>query len=389
MGAKGEPEPARLRSPRARAAVCLRAAGALLAAAASAGPAAAGEGRVGAASLAEMRDRVAAAARRAPPWDGPRTGPPGLPGKKVALFAEDLRNGGILGVAEGVGEAAQVMGWKVQVFDARGTSPGRDRAAAEALASSPDGLILIGADAGVMSARLKPFAERGVPVVGWHVGPRAGAMAGGPVAINVSTDPLEVARVTAMAAVVAAQGQAGVVIFTDSNFEIATAKARAMAEVVRACPGCTMLELRDLPISRAAELVPGATRELLARYGPRLTDLLAINDIYFDYAVPELISAGERAGDFRLLSAGDGSSAAFQRLQAGVFQVGTVAEPLHLQGWQLVDELNRLLSHQPVSGYVAPVHLVNRDNVGYDGGPRLRFDPDNGYREAYRAIWKR
>ncbi len=212
----------------------------------------------------------------------------------------------------------------------------------------------------------------------------------GPVAVNVSTDPLEVARITAMAAVVAAQGRAGVVVFGDPNFEIAMAKANAMAEVVRACAGCTLLELRtDVAISRAAELMPAVTRELLDRYGPRWTHALAINDLYFDYAVPALTAAGERGDRVRLLSAGDGSAAAFQRLRAGVFQIGTVAEPLNLQGWQLVDELNRLMARKPVSGYVAPVHLVTPENVGHDGGAALRYDPENGYREAYRSIWQR
>jgi ribose transport system substrate-binding protein len=359
---------------------------ALLAAAAAAAEGPAGQEPP---ALAAMREEVAVAARHAPPWNGPRSGPPGLAGKTVALVAEDLRNGGILGVAQGVDEAARVMGWRVRVLDARGSPAGRERALAEALAAAPDGVMLVGADAEALADRLRPFAARGVPVVGWHVGPRAGPMAGGPVAVNVSTDPLEVARVTAMAAVVAAGGRAGVVIFTDSNFEIAMAKARAMAEVVRACGGCTLLEQRDLAISRAAELVPAATRQLLARHGGRWTDALAVNDIYFDYAVPELTAAGVRAGDLRLLSAGDGSAAAFQRLSAGVFQAGTVAEPLGLHGWQLVDELNRLLSHQPASGYVASVHLVTPGNVGFDGGPDHRYDPDNGYREAYRAIWRR
>jgi ribose transport system substrate-binding protein len=45
--------------------------------------------------------------------------------------------------------------------------------------------------------------------------------------------------------------------------------------------------------------------------------------------------------------------------------------------------------HQPVSGYVPSVHLVTSDNIAFDGGPHLRYDPDNGYRDVYRRIWKR
>lgn len=338
---------------------------------------------------ADAQEIVQAATRRVTAWDGPNAGPAAATDKTVALIAEDLHNGGILGVAQGVREAAKVIGWKVKVFDAGGSRIGRDRAAAEALAIAPNGLILVGADARTMQASLQAFTRRGVPVVGWHVGSEPGPMANSPVAINVSTDPIEVARITAMAAVVASGGRAGVVVFTDSNFEIAMTKAKAMAYVVRACKGCTLLEVRDVAISRAAETMPQVTRELLARYGERWTHALAINDIYFDYAVPELIKADLPNERLSLLSAGDGSAAAFLRIRTGTFQTATVAEPLNLHGWQLVDELNRLLAGQPVSGYVMPVHLVTAKNIEFDGGNRLQFDPDNGYREAYRRIWRR
>jgi ribose transport system substrate-binding protein len=337
---------------------------------------------------ADAEQIVQAATRRVSAWDGPHDGPAAAKDKTVALIAEDLHNGGILGVAQGVREAAKVIGWKVKVFDAAGSGTGRDRAASEALAIMPDGLILLGADAKVMQGVLQPFAKRGIPIVGWHVGSAPGPMTNNPVAMNVSTDPIEVARITAMAAVVASGGHAGVVIFTDSNFEIAMTKAKAMAYVIRACKACTLLEVRDVAISRSAALMPEVMRELLARHGERWTHALAINDIYFDYAVPELIKADLPNERLSLLSAGDGSTAAFLRIRAATFQTATVAEPLNLHGWQLVDELNRLLSGQRVSGYVMPVHLVTGNNIGYDGGDRLQFDPDNGYRETYRQIWR-
>lgn len=334
-------------------------------------------------------DALAAASAPSPPWDGPQAGPPGSPGRSVAVLAEDLRNGGVLGVALGVREAVEVMGWTIKVFDAAGTPEGRARAAADALAARPDGLVLVGSDAEEMRPLLRPLSRRGVPVVGWHVGPRAGAMAEGPVAVNVSTDPVQVGRMAATAAIAGARGDAGVVIFTDSTFEIATTKSRVMAEVVEACGRCSLLEVHDIPISRCAEEMPALTRELLARHGDRWTHALAINDIYFDYSVPELILAGRPHASLGLYSAGDGSSSAFMRIQAGLYQEGTVAEPLALHGWQLVDELNRLLAGGPVSGYVVPVHVVTRDNIAYDGGPALQYDPANGYRDAYRQIWRR
>ena len=83
-----------------------------------------------------------------------------------------------------------------------------------------------------------------------------------------------------------------------------------------------------------------------------------------------------------------GSAPAFMRIRAGTYQTGTVAEPLNLQGWQVVDELNRLFAGQAVSGFVAPVRLVTRENADADGGSRFVYDPQNGYRDVYLRIWK-
>jgi ribose transport system substrate-binding protein len=340
-------------------------------------------------SLEEMQRNVAAASAVSPPWDGPTQGPKASTGRTIAIINEDLRNGGILGVAQGIREAVQVLGWKVRMFDAGGTPAGRKKAAAQALDADPDGVILNGADASIMAPFLSPLVQQHIPIVGWHVGPKAGVMEQGGIAMNVSTDPIDVARVTAMAAIVGAKGKAGVVIFTDSNFAIALAKSKAMAEVIKSCQKCTLLEVRDLAISDSARLMPAVSRNLLQRYGKRWTHALAINDIYFDHAVPEFILAGPEAQHVEFLSAGDGSSAAYVRILAGSFQVGTVAEPLNLQGWQLVDELNRLMEGQPPSGYVAPVHLITPENAEYDGGADYHYDPANGYRDVYRRIWGR
>ena len=332
---------------------------------------------------------VDAAAQPAPPWNGPRTGPRAQSGKHVAVIAEDLRNGGILGVVDGLLEAAKVTAWNVKVFDAAGKPDLRLKMLSNALAGHPDGLIVVGGDAHALLPGLAPFARQSIPIVGWHVAAKAGPVPGTPVAMNVSTDPLEVARVTALAAIVQSDGHAGVVIFTDSNFRVAQDKADEMAAVIRACSGCTLLDVRDVAISRAEELMPGATRVLLAQYGKRWTYALAINDIYFDYAVPVLTQAGIPNDAMAMLSAGDGSESAFLRIRNGTFQTATVAEPLNLHGWQLIDEMNRLFAGQPVTGYVFPVHLVTAGNVGADGGDQLLYDPDNGYRDIYRHIWQR
>lgn len=335
----------------------------------------------------QAQQMVSRATLEAVRWSGPVSGPPAQPGKNIAFVAEDLRNGGIVGVAQGAREAATAMGWTLKIFDGGGSTVGRAKAFADALAAKPDGLVLCGSDAIENNGALTSFALQGVPVVGWHTGAQPGPIRGTPVAMNVTTDPLEVARLTAMAAVAQSNGQAGVVILTDSRYSIATAKAKAMENVIRACQQCTLLEVRDVAISQSSEQMPAITREQLQRYGKRWTHTLAINDIYFDYSIVALTGAGIPSDGMSLLSAGDGSASAFLRIKANTYQTVTVAEPLNLHGWQVMDELNRLFAGQPVSGFVAPIHLVNIDNIAFDGGKNFQYDPDNGYRDIYRNLW--
>jgi len=236
---------------------------------------------------------------------------------------------------------------------------------------------------------LGPFSQRGIHLVGWHTHPWPGPVGGTPVAVNVTTDPLLVARLAATKAIVESAGHAKVVVFTDSKIKLALTKSNAMADVIRACKGCELLEIQDVGLEETAARMPGVTRTLLQRYGKRWTHALAINDIYFDYMVPTLIISRVAARELRLISGGDGSPAAFLRISSASFQTATAADPLNLQGWQLVDELNRLFANQPLSGFVALPRLVSAENMGCDGAPRRLYDPDNGYRDAYRRIWGR
>ncbi|MFC4161460.1 substrate-binding domain-containing protein [Chitinimonas lacunae] len=316
------------------------------------------------------------------------SGVPAQRGKTVVYIAEDLRNGGIAGVMRGMREAVAAIGWRLYVVDAQGSDSGRHAAFDEALALHPDGVVIGGMDAVRYADAIARFEDR--PVIGWHAGPNPGPIAGTPVRFNVTTDTDQVARMAANAAVVHSRGRAGVVIFTDSNFAIATRKTQLMAAVIKRCPECVLLEIRDIAISQSHLETPTAVRELLARHGERWTHSLAINDIYFDHAEQVFASAKlPLYGRISCISAGDGSASAYQRIRLHRYQTATVSEPLNFQGWQIVDELNRLFANRPPSGYVTPAKLITFSNINRDGGRQSHYDPENGYRQAYREMWRR
>lgn len=338
-------------------------------------------------AMSDAKAVVEKYATRVTTWDGPKTGPKAQEGKTIVVLAGDLKNGGILGVTTGVEEAAAAIGWQVKVLDGAGSIGGRTAAFGQAMALKPAGIIINGFDAVEQAPALEQAKAAGIPLVAWHAGPVIGPDEKTGLFANVSTDAMEVSKSAADWAYADAKGKPGVVIFTDSTYAIAIAKADKMKEEIEKLGG-KVLEYVDTPIAETSQRMPQLTTSLLQKYGDQWTHSLAINDLYFDFMGPSLAAAGKGGTDAPInVAAGDGSESAYQRIRAGQFQKVTVAEPLNLQGWQLVDELNRAFAGQQWSGYLSPLHVVTADNVEFDGGPKNSFDPENGYRDEYKKLW--
>lgn len=341
-----------------------------------------------AAQVAAAKDVVTQVAANKVPWDGPTTGPKAQPGKTVVLISEDQRNGGALGVSEGVTEAAKAIGWKLTILDGAGVIANRSAAFGQAIALKPDIIIADNDDATEQKVNIVKAVNAGIKVLGWHSNVKPGPMDGVPLFTNISTDPTVVAKVAAALAIANADGKAGVVVFTDATEKISVMKSNAMAANIKECSGCTVLEVIDTPLASVSTRIPQMTQSLHQRFGKKWTHSLAINDGFFDFMAPTLRAAGSAgSGPPVNISGGDGSKAAFERIRGDNYQFATVAEPLSLHGWQLIDEANRALAGMQWSGYVAPTHLVTKDNIGTNGGPKNVYDPDNGYRDVYKKIW--
>jgi ribose transport system substrate-binding protein len=303
-------------------------------------------------------------------------------GAKVAFVGSDLTNGGVNTVSTGVQEAAAAIGWTVDIYDGKATAQGRTDALNQAIASQPGAIILGGFDATEQAATIKQATDAGIPVVGWHAGSAAGA--GNGLFTNVTTDPLIVSQLAAAYAVADSNGKAGAAIFTDGQYDIAVLKADAMKAYITACKTCAVLEYQDSPIAEADTRMPGIISNMLQTYGDKLTYLLAINGNYFGGAQQALRAAGtDPAGTPKSVAAGDGDAAEFKRIRSVDYQAATVAEPLILQGWQLIDEINRAFAGEKESGFIAAPGLITAKNVPTGD----TFDPASGYRDVFTKVW--
>ena len=314
-----------------------------------------------------------------PPSTGPKAQKSGA---KIAYVAGDLSNGGHNAIGKAVTEAAKVIGWTVATYDGQGTAQGNTDAMNQAITSQPAAIVLGGLDPTEQAPAIKQATDAGIPVIGWHAGVLTGP--GNGMVTNVSTEPLKVAQLAAAYAVADSDGKAGVVIFTDSQYELAVTKARAMEAYIKASKGCSVLSFQDSPIATADQRMPGLVSNLLQQYSSKLNYLMAINGNYFGGAAQALRDAGKpKDGPPECVAAGDGDAAEIQRIRTSNYQSATVAEPITLQGWQLVDEVNRKLAGQGPSGFVASPGLITKKNVPTGDV----FDPPSGFRDVYKKVW--
>lgn len=335
-------------------------------------------------ALRDARATVRHAAASLDAYAGPRAGPRAQDGGLVVFVAGDLTNGGSAGAARGAQEAAAAIGWQLAVLDGEGTIAGQERALRAAVRLKPAGIILGSFDATEQRRALRDARARGIPVVGWHAGTHPGPDNAGDLFFNVSTDIDAVARLAARFVIAHSSGTAGVVIVTDRRQPLGVHKANVMGAELRRCSRCTILDEVDSPIDLAQQRMPSIMSSLLHRFGERLSYLLTINGAYIGGARAALVNAGRRGDDPPFaVGAGDGDASDFERIQAGDHQTASVAEPLNLQGWQLIDELNRARSGAEPSGYIAPPRLITKGELANGAA----FDPASGYRENYRQIW--
>ncbi|TJZ57254.1 sugar ABC transporter substrate-binding protein [Streptomyces piniterrae] len=333
--------------------------------------------------LARAKHAVKKAEEANAPWKGPTTGPQAVHGKSVVFIAQTLTNPGVAGVAQGVQEAAKIVGWHARTINGQGTPRGIRAAFKQAIGLKPDGIVIGGFDPEMAAEEVKKANKAGIPLIGWHATAAPGPSEDPRLVSNITSRVEDVAKISADWIIARSNGRAGVVLFTDASIPFAKRKSDLIKKELATCSGTKLLSYTNIPIPQASSRSLKEVRSLLSRFGRKWTYSAAINDLYFRAAAPALGAAGkDGAGAPFNIGAGDGDPSAFQRVNGKEFQAATVPEPLSEQGWQIVDEFNRAFAGAPDSGYVAPVHIATAAN----SGGAVSWDSE-GYRQAYRRIW--
>jgi ribose transport system substrate-binding protein len=203
---------------------------------------------------------------------------------------------------------------------------------------------------------------------------------------NIQQDTVQIGQAEADWVIAHSKGKGRVVILSHNEYAIAATKSGATRDRIKECKGCEVLDYVNSPASEAAQRQPQLTTSWVQRFGTPLY-ATSVGDNDWDFAVPVLRAAGVSPDDVVLIAA-DGNRSAYDRIrQGGQYQQVTVSEPIELQAFQAIDELNRAFNKQPPSGYVQSPYLVTPDNVNAEGGDKNAFFPSNGYKAQYFKLW--
>jgi ribose transport system substrate-binding protein len=335
-----------------------------------------------------VTDAKAAVAKYAGPqttWEGPTKAPKPKPGMKIVFLSGDEQNdiSHLYGVY--IKEAAQKLGWDVTVIDGKGSPTSWLAGMNEAIALKPNGIAFF-ADAASLQDPIKAGVAQGIKFVGLHAAGLPGPQPDLHLFVNIQEDPREIGKAEADWAIADSNGKAHVVVLSHNEYAIAKVKSTATKDEVEKCPDCKVLDYVNSPASEAAQRQPQLTTSWVQRFGlPIYATSVGDND--WDFAVPTLRSGGVDPGQAKLIAA-DGNRSAYDRIRKGdQYQVVTVSEPIELQAWQAVDELNRALHNEPPSGFVQPPFLVTKENIHAEGGDQNTFIPSNNYKQHYLEIW--
>ncbi|MDG0816035.1 substrate-binding domain-containing protein [Bdellovibrio svalbardensis] len=315
-------------------------------------------------------------------WRGPTTGAVAQSHKTVYFIASDLKNGGVSAVVEGLQAASRSLKWSLKVLDGEGNANLVKTHFIEALRAKADGIVLGGVEASQYSDEIAAAHKKNLKLIGWHASPQPGSSKN--LIANITTDPALVAKMAAELVPDRGSKKAGVVIITDRNFSIAAAKVSYMKTIVEKVKAQKVLSIEYVDISKADQVIPLLVEDLNRRFGKRWTHTLAINDIYFDHMNYPLKKI--KRTDVVNIAAGDGSRIAINRIKSGLSQqIATIAEPLHCQGWQIADELNRAFHGDPQSGFVNEPIVVTKAFL--DSLKSNDVEANISFQDAYMKIW--
>jgi len=322
-------------------------------------------------------------------WTGPTSAPAPAEDKEIAVIECAAVVSGCVRQAEGVQQAAELLGWTVTVFDGKGDPVEWNKAATQAINSGVDAIILAAADPVPMKASLDLAAEKGIAVGTTGVG----IAAADGVAFDVGADYGYWGTTLGSWIVADSKGSAKLLQTVDKEFASQNDIVAEMNKVVESCSGCEVVDTEQFVVT---DLGNGLGQRI-ANTLQSNPDITYVNGAY-DSAAADMVPAIKNAGlgdRVKLVSCVGAPQNLGFVADDDLQKVDIVQDDIYL-GFAAVDQLNRLFAGEPLwetpgetnekllYAEGAPSKLLTSENIG---DPETPWTAENDYVARYTELW--
>jgi ribose transport system substrate-binding protein len=309
---------------------------------------------------------------------GPSSTPPPPPGKTVAVVECAAAASGCVRGAEGVKQAAELLGWTVKVFDGQGQAAAQNTAVQQAISQGVDGIVLLAIPSANISSSMTAARSANIPVVSIEADNKVGTTG-----TDVFGEPDSGSKVggKSLGAFVIAdsQGKANVAVLHTTEFPSTVNRTDSFTEELKTCSTCTVSATQTYLLSSAISSVPLQVSSIL-QANPQVNYMFVDIGQFGALAVKSIQAARKNV---KVVSV-DCNPDDIQAIRTGTVQAACAANALETSGYAALDDLIRAFTNNPPSDQlVVPTKLLVKSNLPATDTWTGDFDPT----QAYGKLW--
>lgn len=320
--------------------------------------------------------------------------PAAVPGKNVWLVIFSLGIPQTKEYADAVRAAGKALGWKVTVFDGKGSANEYLNGIADAVTDHADGLVLYGVDCASVTAGLKRARAAGVKVVGSESMDCSQAKKGAPSYFDGQTEYTQgdllaweryIGELQADWITVQTQGKAEALEIFETDTGLTQLNHQGFqAGMKKNCPGCTIHQVLFTANDFGPPLQQKVSQALLQN--PKINAAESSYDGIFTSGAAAAIRSSGHKDDIHAIG-GVGSASAIDLIRSDAGLNAGYGVPLGWEAYDSMDILNRLFSGAEMSPSGIGLGLYDETHGLPPAGEGWKSPID--YVKAYETAWAR
>jgi ribose transport system substrate-binding protein len=334
----------------------------------------------------------------------PSSAPKPQAGKNVWVISCAQAAEGCSQPSAGAKAAGETLGWKITVFDGKGSPDVFAQGIRAAISDKADAIILGAVDCIAAKSALEEAHQAGVKIYGLFAMDCDDPLAGGGKPLfdaqllyengmtiqQYSEGPF--VRSVADYVIAKTKGQAKIIEFTENDSLIAKHLIKGFEARIEECSTCKIVSRVPITLS---DLVTG---KLQAKTAAALTRNPEANVVHAPYdtalilGVAQAVAASGRSDDL-LVPGGEGLSPNIGFIRDNKGQDSIAGSPANWLGWAAIDGVNRMIQGQPQVDEGIGMQTLDTDGplpkktTYYDGNIDADGNPKQDYVAHFKQIW--